>query len=135
MGSLADIREGLATNLSVIPGWQVSAYQLSNPLLPSLQVMGLDEIQYDRAMGRGLDDWMVSLMAFAGITTDIGSQKLLDSLIETSAVKDAVESDKTLGGVAADVRVTECAGYRAYVLGTNQVIGCEWKVRVLVAGN
>ena len=134
MASLANIRAAVALNLATIPGWQISAYQLSNATLPSLQVMGLDDIQYDRAMGRGVDDWSISIMAFAGITTDIGAQKLLDGLIDDDVVKTAVESDKTLGGAAFDVHVTECSGYRAYVLGTNQVIGCEWKVRVMAAG-
>ncbi len=134
MASLANIRAGLAANLSTIDGWQISAYHLSSAVMPSLQVMGPEELSYDLAFGRGLDQWTMSIMAFAGLTTDVGAQKVLDTLLDTGSVKTALQTDKTLGGAARDLRVTDMQDYRAYVLGTTQVLGCKWNVAVWAAG-
>jgi hypothetical protein len=63
--TLTQIREGIAANLAVLDGCQVSAYMLSNPTPPAVHVYPA-EVDYDLAMGRGLDQWTFTVQAFVG---------------------------------------------------------------------
>lgn len=137
MATLSAIREGLRVRLATIDaspytGFQVSAYGLSNPTPPSLQVFP-SEIQYDAAMRRGHDVWTLTIQAFIGLASDQGAQELLDRLLESSgaaSLKAAVEGDVTLGGAAQFVRITEATGYRQYETAAGPVLGCEWTAEV-----
>ena len=137
MASLADIRQGLAANLAVLEGIQVSSYILGNPTLPVIWVRPApsEGIEYHRAFANGLEEWTLLVQAyFASGITDIGAQKKLDELLESSgatSVKAAIESDKTLGGVAKDLKVERCTGYLEYGRpdGTT-ALGCDWTVVV-----
>ena len=140
MGSLADIRAGIAANLATVldgvGGGQVSAYVLNNPTLPVIWVR-LDPsegIEYHRAMRDGVEFWTMRVEAYVGAVSDIGAQKNLDLLLESSgatSVKAAIESDLTLGGAAQKVRVERCAGYQEYGRpdGTS-ALGSDWTVVV-----
>ena len=139
---LATIRAGLATNLATLSTApdqvQISAYLLGNPTPPCLQVMGPDEITWDLAMHRGLDEWTLIVQGFVGAATDIGSQQNLDLWIAptgTQSVKTALESDATLGGTVQSLTVPNCTGYKIYQLdSTSSVLGAEWTVRVMNTG-
>jgi len=140
VSTLAAIREGLRSNLSSIPGVNVSAYVLSNPTYPQLWVYGpADErIIYHRAMHDGSEDWNIVVQALVGIPSDIGGQKVLDELVASSgvsSVKAALESDRTLGGAAEDLVVQSCSGYGVYPRpdGTT-ALGAEWAVLVMMTG-
>lgn len=102
MADLDAIRQGLAANLvplrtAKIVG-QVSAYLLDNPQPPCLQVAGVDETDYDTGgYGAGSSDtWTILVEAALGLVNEMGAQKVLNALLETDAVKDALESDITL---------------------------------------
>jgi hypothetical protein len=139
MASLAAIREGLRAALARIDispytGLQVSAYGRSNPIFPTIQVLGPEEIDYDNAMQRGHDVWLLTIQAITGLVTDQGAQELLDKFLESSgssSLKAAVESDKTLGGTVQNVRITQATGYRQYGTAPNEVLGCEWQASIL----
>lgn len=132
---MTQIRNGLKTALDAIPDCQVSAYQLDNPSPPTLQVMGLDEIQYDQAMARGLDEITVIVQAFAGTPVDRASQDILDGWM-VYAVKDAIEADRTLGGIIEDCVVDRTNGARIYNLPNRaETLGTDFFVRVLNTGN
>lgn len=138
MTSLTDIREGLAANLATISGLQQSAYLLSNPTPPAAEVQP-DEVEYDRSFQRGTDRWQLIVRCFVGATSDVGAQKRLDRMLASSgadSVKQALESDRTLGGAADDVRVVRCTGYRIFARdGGASVLGAEWTVQVLAQGD
>lgn len=137
MPTLAELREGLARNLSTIPGVQVSAYVLANPTPPAIEVAP-GPVDYDQAMRRGTDLWLFNLRAIVGLTTDKGAQMRLDRLIAPSgdeSVKAAVESDVTLGGVAQSLHVVRCSGYQVYERqGGAPYLGAEWEVHVYATG-
>jgi hypothetical protein len=135
VATITQIREGLATNLATISGFQVSAYVLANPTPPAIQIMPGD-ITYDLALRRGLDEITMTVQAFVAFTADIGSQAKLDELLEPTgadSLKTAVEADRTLGGLVGDVHVLDASGYRV-AQGTNgPVLMCEWTVQVLAS--
>lgn len=132
MASLAEIREGLAANLATIGGFQVSAYALGNPTPPSAEIVPA-RIEYDHAGSRGLDVYVVTVRVFVGLASDVGAQKQLDEFLDkdgTSSVKEAIESDPTLGGVVDDLSVKSSSGYRVFEAGGRPVLGAEWDVEL-----
>lgn len=138
MSKLGAIREGLANNLSLITGLQCDPYALASPTPPGLQVIP-GEIQYDQAMGRGLDIYNLTVQAFYAFTADIDNQQALDELLDPNgamSVKDAIESDPTLGGEVDDLHVTDCSGYQIRTRPDNTaLLTAEWRVTVYVRGN
>lgn len=135
------IRAGLAANLSAIDGCQVSAYMLSNPTPPCLFVSidPAEGVRYDRAMQRGLDEYSLRVHGIVAVTSDQGAQSRLDEWLASrgpGSVKAAIESDRTLGGVADDTHVT--AGgvdYGEYARETGgSVLACVWNVKVVARG-
>lgn len=131
------LRQGLADNMGPL-GIQVSPYMLSNPTPPAIQIYPA-LIDYDLALQRGLDKWMFTVQAFVGMVSDLGAQQRLDQLIDpkgSGSLKQAVESDIYLGGIAADVSALTCSGYRVYQRDQGgPVLGAEWAVQVYAAGN
>jgi hypothetical protein len=132
VADLADIRAGLAANLEALPGVQVSAYALSNPTPPCVEIVP-SEIQYDRALQRGHDEIVVTVRVFVGLASDIGAQKRLDEHLAASgasSVKAAIEADATLAGAVDDARVRSATGYRVYGA-DGRLLGAEWEVEIL----
>jgi hypothetical protein len=108
--TLATLRAALAANLRAsISNVQVSEYALSQPTPPGVQIIP-GEVQYDLAMQRGYDIWTFQVQAFVDFSADVGSQVVLDALIDQ--IKTAIESDKTLGGAAFGVQIRTGSGYR-----------------------
>ena len=138
MTTIANLRSGLNTRLATIADVQTSAYMLSVPAPPCVEVSTLDEVLYDRTMQRGFDEYRFIIRAYSGLTSDIGAQKTLDLFLASSgsgSVKAAVEGDRTLGGVCSDLQVESCSGYRVYAAdGRGPFLGAEWTVRVLATG-
>jgi hypothetical protein len=130
------IREGLAANLAVIKGWQVSAYVLMSPTYPCIQVFPAPAT-YDLAMVRGLDSLPFTIQALAGAFTDQAAQMNLDQLLApygAMSVKQAVESDRTLGGAAEALQVTDSTGYMQLVSGGSPTLMASWTVQILAKG-
>ena len=132
MATITQIREGIAANLAALDGFQVSAYTLSNPTPPAIQVLP-GEILYDRAMHRGLDEITMLVQAFVALSSDIGAQKKLDALLAptgATSLKTVVESDPTLGSLVSDVSVVDATGYRIAQGANGPILLCEWSVQV-----
>jgi hypothetical protein len=140
MGKLAAIRQGIAANLAALNGTagvQVSAYVLAEPTPPTVQVLPAP-ITYDVTMARGVDEYTLTVQALAPLAADaVHAQHLLDELIdEPNSIKSLIEADRTLGGVAHHLRVTDCSGYQVVSLeGRGPTLFCEWTVVVLATGN
>lgn len=133
MATLTQIREGLAANLSSIKGCQISAYPLDDPSPPTLQVNGPDVVEFDLAMRRGLDDWTMVVQGFTGAPEERGKYVTLDKWLEGSTgVKNAIESDITLGGIVHGARVTRIEAYRDFQLphGGRVLFGALWFIQV-----
>ena len=129
----AQIREGIADNLKAIPGIQASAYVLTNPQPPCVHVMRGD-VTYDRAMNGGEHSWVMRVRAFVAAVSDIGGQQLLDQFVAPTgdrSIKQAIEADRTLGGVVSDLRVTQATGEQEYVRDQGgPLLGSEFTVEV-----
>ena len=128
-----DVREALAENLSAITGVQCSAWNLgTNFQAPVIQIAGNGPVVYDR---RGTDRLTYVVQAIVGTVENIGAQRLLSRFVQasgTGSMKAAIESDRTLGGIADDLRVTGYLGDTIITLpnGAEYLTG-QWTVEVL----
>lgn len=143
--TLANIRAGLAANLAgvvlsdgTVP--QCSGYVLENPTAPSFDIEP-GETSFDEAFNRGLDIWTMTVRALVAHNADVAAQQKLDEMCAPSgagSVKAAIESDRTLGGVAQTLKVTTRSGYRKIALySRNEVfyLSAEWSVEIYASGS
>jgi hypothetical protein len=134
MASITDIRLGLQTNLSRIPGLRTSsiAPDLVNPPLAIVQP-DTSPVRFDISMNRGLDEFRFTITVIAHRADERSSQNKLDSYCAGSgefSVKQAVEYDRTLGGVVNDCRVTEISSYGSISVNEIQYAAAEFIVVV-----
>ena len=126
------IRAGLAANLqAAFPAVNVSPYVLSNPTTPFMMI-DEGEIEYDEAMGGGLDILAFDICVAVQFTADQSAQIALDAFRDPLAgVKHAVETDRTLGGACDTCRVAKATKPAFRQLeGGPQVLTCEFTVEV-----
>lgn len=140
MSVLADIRSGLRDNIKAyISDWQVSPYRLASPVPPGIMIVR-GEIRPHRAMQMGLVEYDLRVLAFVADASDARMTQIhLDALLDPSGPSSmiaAIESDKTLGGVADDLVVQTIPEEQVLVGADNmgRVIA-EWPVMVYVDGS
>jgi hypothetical protein len=136
--TIKEIREGLAANLAAVfqPDVTTSAYQLEQFMPPTIMVMGPDQVSYDRAMASGLDEITMLVQGFGGPMLQ-GAQNNLDEWVSRGplSVKNAIETDRTLGGKVMDLQVASMSSYRFNKFADGTVLlGCEWSIRVFNRG-
>lgn len=105
---IADLRAGLAANLSKINGLRVYTVLTDNPQFPAA-LISLDRIEFDSTMARGCDSIEFTVTLVVARADDRSAQNKLETYLSgtgATSVKTAVESDVTLGGSAFDARVT-----------------------------
>lgn len=129
--SIETIRSGLATNLATISGLRTSIDIPDNPN-PPIAVIGINNVRYDQAYQGGLTEYNFVVTAIASRASDRWAQRRLDDYTSTGAnsIKEAIESDRTLGGAAYDVRVTEMSNVGAVSLGETSYLAADFAVTV-----
>lgn len=130
MARLTAIREALAEALEGIPDLQVSPYPLSSPEPPTAHVVP-DALNYHQAMGDGAEEWTFRVQVFLALVDDIGSQRAADRFADDAVVKDALEVDRTLGGLISDL-IVDKAEYRLWEPGGVPMVGIEYFIRTLI---
>lgn len=134
MASITDLRLGITANLARIPGLRTSSFapDLVNPPLAIVQPDSTP-VKFDIAMNRGLDEFRFVVTVLAHRQDERSAQNKLDSYCAGSgefSVKQAVEYDRTLGGVANDCRVTEISSYGVISVNEIQYAAAEFLVTV-----
>ncbi len=132
MPTLSDIRSGLATNLATVDGLRTSAFVPDEPK-PPIAVIFPENISFDSAFGRGLDEYTFTIQLIVSKVSDRNAQSNIDAYCNPdgdSSVKAAVESDRSLGGLIQDLRVTEVRDYRAATINENTYLTVTFVVTV-----
>ena len=131
MSNISDLRSGLATNLATISGLRTSVDLPDNPN-PPVAVIGVENVNYDQAFAGGLVEYNFRVTVLASRASDRMAQRRLDTYTstETGSVKLAIESDKSLGGKAFDVRVTEMSNIGTVSLGEISYLAADFTVTV-----
>lgn len=134
--SLTLIREAVATRLATIPGLRVSA-EIPDLPNPPIAIVSVRSVDYDQAFAKGLTLYNLIVTAIVGRASEKTAQQKLDSYISTSGAnsfKLAIEGDKTLGGVAYDVKVQNLGNIGAIQLsGDVAHLAAEFSVVVYAA--
>lgn len=93
------------------------------------------DIEYDQAMGRGLDGCPLTLTVIAGSPTDIGSQTRMFEYLDPGSgrsIKEVIEADRTLGGLVDDIRVRACTGWRQRTVADQPAqLAASWYIDVM----
>lgn len=135
LGRMADIRAGIANNLSVVGGLRVYAYAPDSVSAPCVALIGADRIEYDQAMGRGLDFIAFRAVLLAARADARSAATELDGFLDKtgpSSIKEAVESDRTLGGAAQDCYLRSLSDFSIIEWAGVQYLGCALDIEVRV---
>lgn len=133
MASISQLRSGIATRLATISGLRNAATMPAQPN-PPIAIVIPQRVSYDTAFARGVLTYTFTVQVIVGQVSERISQSLLDGFAPgsgASSIKVAIEGDKTLGGVASDVRVSEMTAYQSIVVGEITYMGAEFEVSVL----
>lgn len=125
--SITDIRDGIATNLATIPGLRTSA-ELPDQPNPPIAVVQLNNVTYDQAFQNGLVLYNFTITVIVGRVAERIAQQRLNAYASTGTggIKTALESDRTLGGHAFDVKLQEMTNIGAITLGEQQYLAAEF---------
>jgi hypothetical protein len=106
--------------------------------------VGEVEVNYDRAMGRKLDELLFTCRVLAGRADDRSAQRILDALLSgagPSSLKQAIEAargepgEMALGGLADDLHLQRVQGYRWYEHQGSSFVGAELAIKVIGDGS
>ena len=125
--SITDIRDGIATNLATISGLRTSA-ELPDQPSPPIAVVQLNNVTYDQAFQNGLVLYNFTITVIVGRVAERVAQQRLNAFASTGAggIKTALQSDRTLGGYAFDVKLQEMTNIGAITLGEQQYLAAEF---------
>ena len=132
MTDINAIREAIATNLGTISGLRTAAELPDNPS-PPIATMSLDTVDYNLAMNQGLSLFNFTVIVIVGRAAEKRAQRKLDAYCSQdgdSSIKLAVESDKSLGGNAYDVRVVGMNNIGSLQLNDQEYLAAEFSVTV-----
>jgi hypothetical protein len=130
--SITQIRTALATNLGTISGLRTAAEVPDNPS-PPIAIVNLDSVTYDQAYAKGMTNYNFTITVVVGRTAEREAQRKLDGYITPGAnsVKNAIESDKTLGGYAYDCRVVSLNSVGSLTISDTTYLAADFSVTVI----
>jgi hypothetical protein len=130
--SITAIRTALANNLGTISGLRTAA-EIPDLPNPPIAVVSLDSVTYDQAYAKGMTTYTFTVTVIVGRTAEREAQRKLDGYISTGAnsIKNAVESDKTLGGNAYDCRVVSMNSVGSVTISDTTYLAADFTVTVI----
>ena len=102
------------------------------------------EQDFDKVMGRGLDELTFTTRVLVGRADDKFAQRTLDAMLSGSgpaSLKQTIEAARgapgeyALGGLAHDLHVMRVQGYRWYEHAGATYVGAELMIKVIGEGN
>jgi hypothetical protein len=130
--SITAIRTALATNLATIPGLRTAA-EIPDLPNPPIAVVSLDSVNYDQAFAKGMTSYTFTITVIVGRSAEREAQRKLDAYITPGAnsIKNAIESNKTLGGNAYDCRVVSMNSVGSVTISDTTYLAADFTVTVI----
>jgi len=136
--TMSEIREALADALTAVSGLRAFDLLPAQPPIPCVLIVP-DSVDYDTSFGNvrrvaGLTTYSFVLTVLVGAMSERAAQQRLDGYVSPSgdqSIKAAVETDRTLGGVVSDVRVTGMRDYVSFPNGDSTFLGAEFVAQVI----
>ena len=132
MSTIGQIQDGLAANLATISCLRTSSFVPDNPS-PPIAIPMPKGIEYDKAFGGGLHMFRYDIIVIAVRASERIAQSVLDAYCDpsgSSSVKAALESDRTLGGVAQDLWVGQRTDIKALQISETTYLAAYFDVQV-----
>jgi len=132
VADISAMRTALATNLGTISGLRASAEVPDNPN-PPIGIINLDTVDYDGAFNGGLTTYNFVVTVIVGRAAERTMQRKLDSYCAptgSQSVKVAIESERTLGGEAYDLRVERSNVVGSITINDQIYLAAEFTVTV-----
>ncbi len=132
MASITAMRSGIATNLATISGLRSGA-TIPDNVNPPYAIIAPSSVDYHRAFNNALSTYNFTVTVVVGRVSERTAQNNLDAYCSptgASSIRVAIESDKTLGGVAFDTIVTGMRNYGSVVIGENTYLAAEFDLTV-----
>ena len=130
MALVSELRDGLKANLATITGLRTADTVPDNPN-PPIAIVLPQSVQYDNVFQKGMNTYNFSVLVVVNRVSERTAQNSLDSYVSgtgSNSIKRAIESDKTLGGKAFDVRVTDLRNYGDITIGEINYFSAEFIV-------
>jgi len=130
--NITDIRQGIEDNLETVAGLRAYSEIPDNPQVPCAVVV-LNSVNYDQSFQRGLSELDFNITVIVGRFSVQQAQEHMNDYAGNGAksIKTAVQSDRTLGGSAADAVLSSMNGISALDLNDgNNYLGMEFSVTV-----
>jgi hypothetical protein len=132
MPTFSELRTGLATNLATITGLRTASL-IPDQVNPPIAIITPETITYDTAFARGLDEYNFTVLVIVHRVAERSAQSSLDAFCNptgSTSIKTAIESDRSLGGKAQTLRVTDLRTYQALSVGDVDYLAAEFSVVV-----
>jgi hypothetical protein len=130
MALVSELRDGLKANLATVTGLRTADTVPDNPS-PPIAVVFPQGVTFNNAFANGMNTYTFSVYVIVNRVSERSAQNSLDAYISgtgSNSIKRAVESDKTLGGKAYDVRVSEVRSYGDITIGEINYLSAEFIV-------
>jgi len=132
MADITAMRQALAANLGTVSGLRTSPEIPDNPT-PPIGIINLDTIDYDGAFNGGLTTYNFVVTVIVGRAAERTMQRKLDGYCQptgSQSVKVAIESERTLGGEAYDLRVERSNVVGSITINDQIYLAAEFTVTV-----
>jgi hypothetical protein len=132
MALISDLRAGIATNLATIAGLRTGSTIPEN-VNPPFAIVAPSSMTYHMAMRNGMTTYNFVVTLVVGRADARSAQNALDAFCSStgsSSIRNAVESDRTLGGKAFDCVVTGMRNYGSLAIGDNTYLAAEFDLTV-----
>lgn len=128
------IRSKISVNLATIPGLR-TVENVPDLVNPPVAVVSLDTIEYDGTFQQGLTTLNFTVFVIVSRASERTAQKQLNQYVAptgTYSVKSAVESNRSLDGTVADLRVRSVNNIGSLELDTQDYMAAEFVLVVYV---
>lgn len=127
--AISDLRAGLVANIQTIPNLRVYA-TLPDIVNPPACLVSLEKISYTQQNRNTMSEYLFKVTVVLGRVVERAAQEALDVLVAPDGIKDAIESDRSLGGFAFEVYVPELSAYGAVSINGIDYLSAEFSVQV-----
>ena len=125
--TVLQVMTGVKNRLATINGLRVFDFQPDN-INPPSAFPQIDSVEYHGAFGGGDVRFNMTVVTIVGRVSDRTAQSSLDTYLSysgTGSIRQAIEGDPTLGGVASTLVVSQSANIRTLAIGEAEYLSIE----------
>jgi hypothetical protein len=125
--TVSQVMTGVKNRLATITGLRVFDFQPDN-INPPSAFPQIDSVEYHGAFGGGDVRFNMTVVTIVGRVSDRTAQSNLDAYLSysgASSIREAIEADRSLGGVVQTLVVNQSANIRTLAIGEAEYLTIE----------